>query len=246
MTISPTIYDWPSVVPVRQLFHAGGQAVEGGYTSGGVRVLSPEPGGFSWLEVEFGYQQDGETDSLISWLMSKIANGNVFRIPIRRSPQLVPAKALGIDIAEYDPLRRFGLTETITPSELDGLPWGNGQSWSNGQPWQFNPLALAAGASLAGTTTLTVDMGELANGLRHGHVIGHKDVAYLVDDVSYAGSIATVTVDPQLRKDVASGDLIRFRPKATFSAINPEAFRGLYEPGDLIALGSARFGEAIV
>lgn len=246
MTITPTIYDWPTVISVRQLFHAGGQATAGAFTSGGVRVLSPEPGGFSWLELEFGYQQDGDTNSLISWLMSKISNGNVFRIPITRSPQLVSAKALGIDIAEYDPLRRFGLTDEVTPSELDGLPWGNEQTWDNGVNWLFNPMATATAVSLAGTLALSFDMGTLLNGVRPGHVIGHKDVAYLVDEISYAGSVATVKVDPPLVKDVAIGDLVRFRPKGTFAAINPESFRGLYEMGDLVQLGSVRFGEVRV
>ncbi len=241
---SPVIYDWPTVIPVRQLFHAGGQAVESVLTSGSVRTLSPEPGGFGWLEVEFGRVEDADT--LVSWLMSKIANGNVFRIPITRSPQLVSASALGISIGEYDPLRRFGMTETITPSELDGLAWTNGQTWLNGGGWMFSPVVLATAASLAGSTALSFSMGSLANGLRHGHVIGHRDTAYLVEDITYSGSIATVTVDPPLRSAVALGDMIRLRPKATFMATNPEAFRGLYDAAGLVQLGSASFVEAIV
>lgn len=241
---APVIYDWPTVIPVRQLYHSGGQAVESVLTAGAVRVLSPEPGGFGLLEMEFGRVEDADT--LVSWLLSKIANGNVFRIPITRSPQLVSAAALGIAIDEYDPLRRFGMTETVTPSELDGLPWETGVTWLNGGGWMFSPVVLATAVSLAGSSEIAFDMGTLANGLRHGHVIGHRDTAYLVEDISYAGSVATVTVDPPLRSAVAVDDMIRLRPKATFMATNPQAFRGLYDAAGLVQLGSASFVEAIV
>lgn len=243
----PVIYDWPSsVVPARQLFHAGGQAVEGGFSSGSVRMLHPEPGGVSWLEMEFAYQDNGDPDPLVSWLMSKIANGNIFRVRIERSPQLVSARALGVDIAESDPLYRFGLRDLVAPTELDGLPWDNNQPWDGGRNWRFDPGALVVATALEGGLMVQFDMGALSNGLRPGHVIGHSSVSYLIDDIEYSGSVATVTLMSPLRKDAAVGDFISFRPVGLFTAINPDAFRGLYESADLVKLGSIQFMEAII
>jgi len=249
--MDPVIYDWPSsVVPVRQLFHAGGQATEGGITSGSVRLLYPEPGGVSWLEMEFGYQGNADPDPLASWLMSRVANGNIFRIPIERSPQLVSARALGIDIAESDHLHRLGLRELVGPTELDGVPWGNDQPWDTGNLWGFEPGALATAPSAEGSLSIEFDMASLANALRPGHVIGQaagrKCAAYLIDDVDYAGSVATAVLMSPLRYPVAVGDFVSFRPAGLFSATNPDSFRGLYEPADLVRLGSIQMMEAVL
>lgn len=228
MTIAVNVYDWPSIVPVAQLFHEGGQAFEGGYTSGGVRMLSPEPGGFGWLDMEFGEQDNQEPDALVSWACSAISNGRVFRIPLARSPQFVRPVDLGISLSE------------------SGVPWNNDQPWDNGQNWAASLTVVAAGAALEGVLTFTVDMGTYLPALRPGHVISHKDVAYKIDDIEYDGQIATVTTFKPLRKAITSGDVINLRPIGTFSASNPESFRGLYRAADLIRLGSVRFHEVIV
>ena len=235
MSVSVKVYDWPNVIPSKQLFFSGGQAFEGGFTSGGAKILTPEPGGRSFLSVEFGYQKHGSTDTSISWLCSKIANGSIFRVPIVKTPQLVSLPDLGI---------------TGAP-ELAGVPWAAeglipAHPWDNGQNWAYEVGALAASIALEGAVTLTLDMGDLEPALRHGHVIGHGDVPYLVDDIEYDGQIATITVDPPLRADLSAGSYITFRPTMLCVADNPENFRGLYEPADLIKLGSARFIEAIV
>lgn len=228
--IDPVIYDWPSSVqPSRQIFHAGGQSLEGGFTSGSVRVLNPEPGGVSWLEMEFGYQDNAPADALVSWLMSKVSNGNVFRVPIAPSPQVISLPALGIT----------GLFEDF------GLPWDNGQPWDVGRNWQVEPGAIATEAALDGTMSLKMNMGNLSNGLRPGHVIGHNSMAYMIDDIEYSGSIASITLMSPLRISVGVDDFINFRPKGLFTASNPDAFRGLYETADLVKLGSIRLMEAI-
>ena len=233
MSLSYKIYDFPLIWRGKQLFHAGGQAFEGGFTSGGARVLTPEPGGRGILNMEFAVQQNCPADPIVSWLSSMIANGNIFRIPISFTPQLVKLPDLG-----------------LSGSDGEGLPWAaSGLSpevpWSNGQNWAYDVFAGAASTALAGTVTLDLDFGTLPPVLRHGHLIGHDDVTYLVENIEYDGSIATITVNPPLRNTVARGDLITFRPKMLATARNPDSFRGLYEPADIIRLGSAEFVEAL-
>lgn len=232
MTIAPTIYDWPAIVPARQLFHAGGQAFDGGFTARGAKLRSPEPGGRAFLEMEFGYQKHGATDPLVSWVCSKIANGNIFRVPLSRSPQLISAADLGL-------------------SSDDGVPWAAEGAfasgpWDNGQNWSFEVGAYANAAALDGAVSIEIDMGNLPAMLKSGHVIGVGNGVHLVDDIEWDDTVAALTLDPPLRADVAAGDYVTFRPKMLCVAENPESFRGLYESADLIKLGSVRFIEAIL
>lgn len=237
MTLSYTVYDWPNtILPARQLFFAGGQAFEGGFTSGGARILAPEPGGRSFLDVEFDYQLAALRDPMVSWACSKIANGNIFRVPIARSPQIISAADLGLSV---------GTLETT------GLPWAaeglNSEGpWDNDQNWSFEVGALVDATALEGATSVSIDIGSLTAALKPGHVIGIGDVPYLVADIEWDGTAATVTIDPPLRADVAADDYVTFRPKMLCVAESPDSFRGLYEPADLIRLGSVRFIEAIL
>lgn len=233
MSLSYKIYDFPPILRGKQLFHAGGQAYEGGFTSGGARMLSPEPGGRGILNMEFAIQRNCPADPIVSWICSMIANGNIFRVPIDYTPQIVRLADLGFT------------------GPNDGLPWAaSGMSpelpWDNGQNWASDILVEAAATSLAGTVTLDLDFGSLPLVLRHGHLIGHDDVTYLVEDIEYDGTVATITVNPPLRNTVAQGDLITFLPKMLAIARNPDSFRGLYEPADIIRLGSVEFVEALI
>lgn len=233
MSLSYKVYDFPPILRGKQLFHAGGQAYEGGFTSGGARMLSPEPGGRGILNMEFAIQRNCPADPIVSWICSMIANGNIFRVPIDYTPQIVRLADLGFS----------GMN--------DGLPWAaSGMTpevpWSNGQNWASDVFAGATSAALAGTVTVSVDFGTLPLVLRHGHLIGHDDVTYLVEDIEYDGTVATITVNPPLRHTVAQGDLITFRPKMLAVARNPDSFRGLYEPADIIRLGSVEFVEALI
>ena len=236
MTINYKIYDWPSAVkPTEQLFFSGGQLVEGGFTSGGARMMYPEPGGRSVLELTFDYQQNYNPDPIVSWLITMIRNGNIFRVPIRYSPQLVRRDNLMID-------------DTL---ELSGLPWSEaGQTvegpWSNDQNWLYSPAIEASATALEGSLTFQVDFTELGNILQLGHLIGHLDYTYLVEDIEYVGSIATITVNTPLRKNIAQGDFITFRPKMLCVARNPDNLRGTYNAADLIKLGSLELLEVIL
>jgi hypothetical protein len=236
MSLSPRIYDWPSLIRHRQFFHAGGQAFEGGFTSGGARVLSPEPGGRGILTIEFNFQvRDMKGNSIVSWVGTMIANGNIFRIPICWTPQLVSLADLG-----------------IAPSTgQGGMPWEAAGAmpagpWANGQNWAYQVGAPSAAIALAGATVLVIDFANLPHALRHGHLIGHDDVTYLVEDIAYSGDEATITVNPPLRNAVAQGDFVSFRPTMLGTARNPDSFRGLYEPSSMIRLGSVEFVEALL
>jgi len=233
MSLSHRVYDWPPLRIRRSLFFAGGQAFEGGFTSGGAKILTPEPGGRSFLDLDFAVQKG--RDPLISWAMSKIANGNIFRVPIRCSPQVISASDLGVNVSNAS----------------DGVPWAAeglipAHSWDNGQNWAYEIGAVAQAAALEGTTSIVVDMGDLEPALRPGHVIGIGDTPHLVADIEWDESVATIEIDPPLRADLSSGAYITFRPTMLCVAENPESFRGLYGASSLVELGSVRFIEAIV
>lgn len=232
--IDDPIYDWPqSVIPMDQLFRVPGQATQGGFTTGGARVMSPEVGGRALIEWTFGTQKES-TDAarLYSWLISKVSNGHIFRLPMWNSRQLVRIADLGL----------------LVPPGYDGrgVPWEGGINWSNGMGWAFEPGALTTAIGLEGTTTVIIDMGTLLPGLGHGHVIGIADRGYLVDDIEYDGQIATVTVTPPLRADISEGDFVTFRPVMYGTCVDPESFKALFDRGMWIRPGSITFAEAIL
>jgi len=231
--ITPAIYDWPSgIVPAGMLFHAGGQATGGGLTVAGVLVQNPEPGGRAALDMAFNYVKLGYQRRLASWLMSKASNGSVFRVRLANSLQLVPLADLGLSLPnDY---------QTI------GVPWDGDLYWDSDLGWQYDVGALATAVALEGTSTLVIDMSAYALGLYEGHVIGHQDRAYMVDAIDYAGSIATITVSPPLRVEVAIGDYITFRPRMMGTVQDPAGLRSLVDSADNLRLGSITVIEALI
>lgn len=231
--ITPTIYDWPeSIVPASALFYAGGQVRDGGVTAGGVLVLHPEPGGRAIVEMQFNYTADEADRVLASWLFSKVSNGNVFRFRLPPSLQLVTAEDIGLDAPE-------GYEES-------GIPWDGDVYWDNDLGWEFEPGVFASAAALEGETALMVDMAGLAPGIRHGHVVGICDHAYMVDDIEYDGDAATITVNPPLRGDIDTGDFVTFRPRMIGTVSDPATFRAMFEYGFLVRPGSATLTEVLV
>ena len=227
------IYDWPkSIAPSGQLFMVAGQAQDGGFTTMGARVLTPEAGGRSMLDFTFGWHSRKESGPLYSYLVSKVTNGNVFRIPIWDSPQLVRYADLGFD------------------GVPGSLPWqgpgGVTAYWSDGTGWEAQFGVAAIGTRQEGKTDLVLNMAGLARGLTHGHLIGVAGRAYLVDDIIYAGNNAMVTVTPPLRTDVGAGDQVTFRPRMLGVCVNPESFKALFQPAELVQPGNITFVEALV
>lgn len=228
MAISYKIWDFPNLKIQSQLFHVPGAVFDGGLTSGGARIVSPEPGGRSVLEMKLAYQI-GEWDiPFSSWLMSKIA-GAIFRVQLINTPQVVLPSAYG---------------GTNTP-----VPWDGDISWNNSQNWAGDGFYLETTiASLEGSTQLTIDTLAYGEILRHGHVIGNGNNCYIIDDIEYVGSIATITVSPPLRNDIAIGGMIYTKPYFLGSISNGAEVRQAYEASKLggIQLNRIVFNEVIL
>jgi hypothetical protein len=215
------IYNFPTFPIEKQLFYSPGAAVEGGFTSGGARITSPEPGGRSFLDIQPAWQITEWDFPISSWLMSKI-NGAVFHVRLAPTPQVLSARSA--------PVR-----------------WQPDNLWSNDQPWQGDLSATYGASALEGTNQLVIDMAAIGPRLQSGHVIGHAYDAYLVDEINYSGTVALITVSPPLRRDVAAGDNVLFRPYFTGSIANGDSIRAPYDAGNvgLIQMGSITFSEVI-
>lgn len=197
--------NFPNFGISKQLFHVPGAVIDGGFTSGGVRVTTPDIGGFGRLMIQPSLTNE-DTFPLSSWVMSG-TNGRVFRTRLARTPQIArPAVA------------------------LDGVSWDTGLLWSNQQKWQGDINNTYLTTSLEGSTALTINMSVFGQILQTGHVIGHKYDCYLIDDISYDGAnIATLTVIPPLRRDVTAGDDVIFRPWFTGQIDNSQDFFTTYD-----------------
>lgn len=217
------IWNFPTVPVAKQLFHVPGQAMEGGFTSGGVRMLSPEPGGRAVLELELALRNDWDFP-IGSWLMSK-GNGEVFRVRLAPTPQVLSARSAPV-------------------------PWDNGALWSNHSPWAGDITASYAASALEGTDLVSVNMSGWGDIIRPGHVIGVGDNTHLVDDVIYNSdtNIANLQIKTPLRRDLASGENAYFRPWFTGTISNLGEIRATYDASlnGFIQVGKIIFAEAVV
>lgn len=233
MTIDVEILDWPaSIVANSQMFYAGGQGFDGGFTGGGYASILPEPGGRSFLEMTFNRTNDEVSGRLVSWLISRMRNGAVFRVPIRRTPQLARLVDLGLS--------------ALIAVEQSGLPWDEGQPWDSGEYWALDIVGTAPAAAAEGVTQIVVDLAGLNQGLSYGHLIGHKSVTYHIDDIAYAGDVATITITPPLRNSVDAGDLITLRPCMLATALDPDSFKARFDAHRHIRPGSIVMAEALL
>lgn len=219
------VYDFPSCPVSKQLFHVPGAAQEGGFTVGGVRLLSPEPGGRSVLEMQIAWQVREFEYPIASWLMSK-GNGEIFRVRLAPTPQVLGART------------------------VSSTPWAPDTLWSGDVPWSGDITASFAAAALEGTTTLRVNMTGYGDIARPGHVIGDSGTTYIIDEIEYDAETATATmiVKPPLRRNVTAGDPAYFRPFFTGTISNMAEVRQTYdaENNGHIQPGKIVFAEAIV
>lgn len=218
MTISPKIYTFPEMPIERQLFHVPGAAFDGGLTSGGAQVITPEPGGFGVLEIEPSLQNDEWLDPASSWIMSK-TNGQIFRVRLSRSPQLSWSRER-MDRLDYN------LTSPSVSYDIDAS-------------------APFASLALKGSTQVTVNLDAFGKIIRPGHVIGHAFECYQVDEVSYVGNVATITVTPPFRRNITSGQPCLLTPWFT-GRINAGDFRAPYDWLGNVKMGIITLHEAIV
>jgi len=233
MTINHKIYDFPNVPVKSQLFHVPGAAYDGGFTSGGARMLSPEPGGRAVLEMQIALQITEWGSPLSSWLMSKI-NGEIFRIKLTKTPQLIRSSALGL-------------------IENAGIPWAaeglySQPAWDNSQLWSNDFAFPVTSVALEGSTSVSIDMMTFGEIFKHGHVIGIHDNSYIILDIEYTDNVANLTVSPPLRRNVNLYDLILTEPYFTGNIANGNEMRVLYEANNVGYIQPNRiiFQEVIV
>lgn len=237
MTYTVTVHEWPDVlIPSSQTFKAGGQSIQGGVTAGGTLVSHPEPGGRASLQQKFDIFTSHDENVEASWVMSKILNSSVFRVPIwAYSVQLVRAEDLGA-------------SHTM---EFPG-PIAKGEELLSND-WAFNPRADVTAAALSGTTSVEADLSPWGRILRRGHVIGFYDsdsgydFAHMVEAVSYdAADTATITVSPPLRRDLTTSSKMKFRPKMMATCSNAREVAGLYSVGRHVQFSQVSWAEALV
>ena len=227
MAIEYKIWDFPSIPIGPQLFHVPGMAAEGGLTAGGVRMLSPEPGGRAVLELQPAMQFGEWQKPFSSWIMSKI-NGQIFRVRLAATPQVITSASM------RGPSQMLG---SVPDPYSDQLP-AKGDLYG-----RFTAIALE------GSNIVKIDMKPFGSILSFGHVIGHGDHCYLVDDISYdANWIATITVTPPIRKPIAADDVVNFRPFFLGSISNGAEIRRAYDPANrgAIQLEKIVFAEVII
>lgn len=217
------IYSFPTFRVETQLFHVPGAGYDGGLTSGGAQLITPEPGGFSVLEIQPALIRTEWDAPLASWIMSK-TNGQVFRVRLAPSPQVAYSKARG----------------------LTAVPWSNGQAWSNQEDWEGDFTARYSAAALKGSVTTTFDMTGVGPIAGPGHVIGHDGDSYLIDEISYNGNVATAIITPPLRRDIAAGDNCYLRPWFTGRISNGSEVRAAYNNLGHVKPGRIVLQEAVV
>lgn len=211
MAITYKIWDFPDIPISKQLFHIPGQAVEGGLTSGGARITSPEPGGRGVLEIQPSLRNEWD-QPFLSWIMSKI-NGEILRVRLARTPQVLTSRSMNA-IKDYSP--------SYAMHDIYGV---------NQPPIAVNDLtARFASVALQGSNEVSIDMSAIGNVLRVGHLFGHGNHCYMVDEIEYDGSgIATVGIKTSMRNAVAIDDTVLFRPYFLGSISNGQQIRATYD-----------------
>jgi hypothetical protein len=207
MSILPTIEEFPTVPIDKQFFSVPGAVQQGGFTSGGVRISSPEPGGFGMLQIKLAFQVKEWDEPTVSWLSSKGA-GEIFRVKLTKTPQIVGKRVLkGFD----NNLSNSVPWSTTINSTVVTNKWSNNQFWNSS-----GTIANADNIALAGETKITINFDSAINyeELKKGHLIGHLDNTYLIvrKDVDVFNKKTILTVKPPLRNDIAVDDIFYFEP----------------------------------
>ncbi len=219
MSVTYKIYDFPTFPISKQLFHVPGASVDGGITSGGARIRSPEPGGFSMLEIQPSLQDGEWIHPLSSWLMSK-TNGEILRVRLAPTPQVASSRVI-----------------------LPDVNMGEFNQWVGNIPLVFGA------DSLSGTTSIEIDFSEYGQILQVGHVIGHEFDSYKVDEIEYdENNVATIIVKPPLRRDITDGDTALLRPYFTGQIVNSEEILTTYdsENNGMIQMGKIILSEVVI
>jgi hypothetical protein len=141
---------------------------------------------------------------------------------------------------------------SITAADVDnGIPWANSQPWATDENWAWGPSSPIAAAALKGASTFTANLADVGEILKIGHVIGFYvdgfSFAHMVMDIAYdAADVATVTVEPPLRRALTTSNTMLYRPTAMVTCRNAREVMSNFTSGRHMAFNSARFAEAIV
>lgn len=217
------IYPFPTFRVETQLFHVPGAGYDGGLTSGGAQFITPEPGGFTVLEMQLALSDTEWQSPLMSWLMSKIS-GQVFRVRLAPSPQIAFSRQRG----------------------AVAVPWSNGQTWSNQEEWDGDFTARFAAAGLKGAVTMSIDLTGVGPIVMPGHTVGHEGETYLIDEISYVGDVGSAIVTPPLRRNIAAGENCFLRPWFTGRISNGAEIRSPYNSSGHVKPGLIVLQEAVV
>lgn len=212
------IYQFPTFRIQTQLFHVPGRGYDGGLTAGGAQFITPEPGGFAVLEIAPSLSDTEWLNPAASWLMSKI-NGQVLRVRLAKSPQIAWSLTRNNHL-DYDLLNRAGADSDAATTFI--------------------------ASALKGEVTVKIDISQLGKMIRPGHVIGHAFDCYLVDDVEYAGDVATITVTPPCRRGIHAGDRCLLTPWFTGRISNGADIRAAYNNMGHVKLGNIVLHEAVL
>jgi hypothetical protein len=211
---------------------AGGEAQPGGVTLGGALLQNPEPGGRAELFMTFPshFTTQREVNDA-NWTVSRITNGAVMRVKLYSSSQMVPAAAL-------------------LKSAARGVPFDNGQPWKSGESWAWGPSQPIASDALEGDVSFSIDTTKYGDVLDLGNVIGFSvgdgDFTHVVMDIRPDDGLTVVTVSPPLRRDLAVGEAMLFRPSMLVQCRNAREVMGGLKQRRFAVLNDAHFVEAFI
>lgn len=190
MSFEPTIFDWPAnlvptditVLPPRET--AGVSTSLSGFTQS-VPVIRPP---FA-LTLEFSDIFGDEVLSYRALLASLEGQANRVRVPL------------------FDLWFRARDRDIGTGS----VPHSDGASFSDGALYLTDDLSGVTVTGVQGQRTITADFGEYGQLLQAGLYFGLGDCPYIVQAMSWEGSVATIRHSPSLRDDYDAQEL-RLKP----------------------------------
>jgi len=115
-----------------------------------------------------------------------------------------------------------------------------------GEDWTGDFDATFTAVALKGSTEVKFDLTGVGPIVKPGHVIGHAFDTYMVDEINYVGNVATATVSPPVRRDIAVNDDCLLRPWFTGRISNGADVRSLFNNMGHVKPGKVIMQEAIV
>jgi hypothetical protein len=221
------IWNFPTFPISAQMFHVPGGYIEGGFTRGGAMMGSPEPAGFSVLDIKPAMQVKEWDFPISSWLASK-GNGEVLRVRLAPTPQVALSVRRGNSV---------------------NVPWDQELLWSNQEMWEGDFALSFINPILEGTTTAVIDCSSVGQIFQIGHVFGDQNSTHLIDEIEYDDDgYAEVLFRTPARRDIPAGAACYTRPWFLGRISNPDSVPVMYEAANNghIQLNQITLTEAII